>query len=265
MSPTFPTQDLVATAVMLGLVGLTLLASWAAKRFLKVPTEWSRKAVHVGVGVTAAFVPQLFTTPLYPIASAVGLLALLAVTRKLGILRAVHGVRRATSGVIAFPLAGIALMMLTGAHGPLYVLPLLVVAFADAAAALVGRPFGKHKFTVGDSVRSVEGSLTFAAVAAAASAIVLVVDGKSLVAVVAVSLAVAFASTLAEALTQRGWDNLVIPLVTYAVLLVTLEPSPAHVVISLVLALAAGALVVLSGLSSSSSSPTPAPSRVAAP
>lgn len=251
--------DLIATTATLSLVGGVLAMSAAAKRLLPIPTEWSRKAVHIGIGVTAAFTPALFSTPVLPIACGALLVLLFAVTRKLGVLSAVHGVRRATSGVIAFPIAGIVLMALTGGVGPSYVVPLLVVALADAAAALVGRPFGKHKFAIGTSVRSVEGSLAFFLVAFATTWIALSLslpfDGTWVT--VAVSLVVATLCTVAEAVSQRGWDNATVPLVAYAVLLVALAPTAANAILSIALFGVAALLIRLSGR-------TPPPARAPA-
>jgi phytol kinase len=87
-----------------------------------------------------------------------------------------------------------------------YVAAIGTLAFADAAAALVGRRFGRHGYAVGHARKSLEGSCAFFAVAALLCA--LLPGGGNVFAVGVFALA----TTLAEALAGDGLDNAAIPL-----------------------------------------------------
>lgn len=86
-----------------------------------------------------------------------------------------------------------------------------ILAFADPAAALIGRRFGRTSLING---RSLEGSLAFVLVGTLVVIAVLSVyyPGYSGIAVVGIALAAAVPSALAELLSRRVDDNLSIPL-----------------------------------------------------
>lgn len=84
----------------------------------------------------------------------------------------------------------------------------LVLGFADPAAALVGRRFGRVALIHG---RSLEGTLTFAAVGVAAGAAGLWLYAPALP-ILPLALAGAVAGALAELLSRRVDDNLSVPL-----------------------------------------------------
>lgn len=85
-----------------------------------------------------------------------------------------------------------------------------VLALADPAAALVGRRHGRTKLVNG---RSLEGSLTFFAVAmAVALSVTLGLHGMTLGVALAAAFGASLLSTLAELLSRRIDDNLSVPL-----------------------------------------------------
>ena len=95
---------------------------------------------------------------------------------------------------------------------PLCAIAVAVLALADPAAAYVGRAYGRTKLVHG---RSLEGTLTFFAVAALTSFAVLSFwHGNWDVSLrIAVSLTAAFGAALAELFSRKIDDNLSIPLV----------------------------------------------------
>jgi phytol kinase len=119
---------------------------------------------------------------------------------------ALHGITRASCGEFAF-VAGVALAFVL-AHGdkPAYVAAILALTFGDAAAALVGRRFGRHRFAVGRARKSLEGSAAFFVVAVLVCAVFPRAEGVAAIA------AFALATTLAEAFAGDGFDNTAIPL-----------------------------------------------------
>lgn len=94
--------------------------------------------------------------------------------------------------------------------------------FGDAAAALVGKRWGRHKIRFGpaDSRKSVEGSAAMFVVSLASVEIVLLCrGGLSLAGYLVIPVITAFVSALAELCSKDGHDTVICPLSAMAVLL----------------------------------------------
>ena len=186
--------------------------------------ELRRKALHVGVGLTALAFPTLFRDP-WTITIALGLiLAWMTAVRSIGPLRerfggVLHDTDRKTHGEIYFALA-LAVLLMASAGEPLhYIIPVLILTLADAAAAIVGRawPIGRLGGFAGDKTQS--GCATFFVVAYLITVAVLsAMSPIGPVAAISVALVVAASTCIAETLSHRGVDNVVVPLVAYLAL-----------------------------------------------
>ncbi len=194
----------VVLAVLVGGIGLL------ARRFAW-EAEAARKASHVAVGTACVALPWLFddATPVLALAAVAcgGLFALRTVPwlrARFG--AALHGIARASYGEFAF-VGGVALAFVL-AHGdkPAYVAAILALSCGDAAAALIGRRFGRHPYALGRARKSLEGSAAFFVVAVLVCAVF--PRAESIAAVAAFALA----TTLAEAFAGDGFDNAAIPL-----------------------------------------------------
>jgi len=194
----------VVLAVLVGGIGLL------ARRFAW-EAEAARKASHVAVGTACVALPWLFAdvAPVLALAAVAcaGLFALRTVPwlrARLG--AALHGIARASYGEFAF-VGGVALAFVI-AHGdkPAYAAAILALSCGDAAAALIGRRFGRHPYALGRARKSLEGSAAFFAVAVLVCAVFPRAESVAAVA------AFALATTLAEAIAGDGFDNAAIPL-----------------------------------------------------
>ena len=190
---------IAALAVLLGCAELL-------KRLGLVRDEAARKLVHVGSALAVAPLPLVIS---FHEIVALGLLfaAALAVSRRHGIVSAVHDVDRRTIGEILFPL-GIGLLALLVPSPLPFVYGVLVLGLADGLAASIGLRYGRTRIPGG---KSLCGSVTFFAVALTAGVAVLLAAGAPLTTVVAVAVGAAFVCTLAEAVLSAGFDNLVLP------------------------------------------------------
>lgn len=171
-----------------------------------VNPERLRKVVHVGSAPIVAALPLFIS---YGEIAALGLLFgfVMAVSKRLGIFTAVHGVRHETYGEVLYPL-GIAAAALLFADGTAFVYAVLVVGLADGLAAPVGQRYGRRKIPGG---KSVWGSTTFLAISLCAGLAMLLVEGAGPLYAVAAAGAAAAALTTAEASLGRGLDNAVLP------------------------------------------------------
>jgi len=124
------------------------------------------------------------------------------------------------AGTVWFPLSFTVLILgLWGMPGGKAALcaGLLALAWGDAAAALVGRRWGRHRYHVGDAWRSLEGSTAMLLF----SALGIAVAGAATTSVTGMPpydpgrvAAGAVAATLLEAGGRRGFDNFLVPVGT---------------------------------------------------
>jgi phytol kinase len=132
------------------------------------------------------------------------------------------GVERAGEiyvGPVYFPLAVLVLFGLARSNVLLYLVPLLVLTFADAAGALVGVRYGTLKYEATGGRKSVEGSTAFflAAFFSAHVPLLLASDlGRA--ETLLIGLTFGLLLTMVEAVAWAGLDNLFLPLVGYLLL-----------------------------------------------
>lgn len=205
-------------AVLLALGAATALASAARLRGWLSP-EGSRKTVHVLLGVAIAAFPLVFSER-WPVLVLAGLaLATLLPLRLVPRLRkrigsGLHDVPRESLGELCLPLAAAAIWWLAPGDPLRFSIPMLVLAGADAAAALVGGRYGRTPLTSETGRKSWEGAAAFAVTAYIAVHIPLLLwseAGRAECLLLAACFAVLM--TAVEAVSWHGLDNLFIPLV----------------------------------------------------
>jgi phytol kinase len=187
--------------------------------------ELKRKALHICVGLTALSFP-LFLTETWMIMTALGLvLAWLVAVRQVPALRrhfgsVLHEVRRETLGEIYFAFSIGGLLLLTQNEPIFFVVPILILALADAFAAIVGKVFPIGPLAGLARGKTAAGCVTFFAVAFIVSfwSLVTIADLQTVHALAAATF-LAMTTCITEAISRRGVDNLLIPAVAYLVLL----------------------------------------------
>jgi phytol kinase len=216
---------MLSTAISFGFVLGALAALFAVGRYarnhLHVSAEWSRKFVHIGMGIVCLTFPWLFSGSMPVIALAVIATVALVALRTVPSLRANYScvlcdVERRSLGEFTF-IAGIACTFIL-AHGePLvYVLPVAVLTFADSVAALIGKRFGSRRFNSPAGPKSFEGSAAFFVVAVVCVAVPLTIfDGHH---AILTAFVTGGALMLIEAWSWRGFDNFAIPVLGEVVL-----------------------------------------------
>ncbi len=207
------------------LVILVIAELW--QRRLAPPVEWTRKFVHFAGGVVIATFPWAFSTHWSVLGLGIAMLAIFAGGRRFGILRSVTGVERPSAGERWYP-AGVYLLFVVARHEPvLWLIALSSLVVSDAAAALLGGAYGKHTFFAASDRKSIEGSAAFfAATFLGVHLTLLLLTPIERGASVLIALQIALLVTSFEAISLRGNDNLIVPLVTYY-LLVKMGSKPA--------------------------------------
>ena len=221
--------DWIACVSIVALVIIAMTAMSVLVRRCNLHPEIARKSLHVSFGLVASALPWIFSSVFPVLAGAATILVFLALVRSSPELRrtlgrSLHAVERDSLGDIYLVL-GICIAIQTAPTAVDYAIAMLILSFADPAAAAAGMKFGRHPYGCLQGRKTLEGSAVFFVVAAAVSILVL----AACVSVPAptaclISLTVASACTLAEAVAGGGRDNLTVPA---AAVLALLDPETA--------------------------------------
>lgn len=242
-----PREVIALSAVIAGLLTALPLVRLLAVR-LGASVEFSRKCVHVCMGLACMGFPWIFDRPvtvwiLAGIASGLLLVMRCVPALRDGIGSALHGVQRLSYGEILFAPAIATVFHLSGGDPVFYLIPLLVLSIADAAGALTGERWGRLRYICGDYYKTVEGSLAFLVCAFLCVFIPLrCMTGLPVFHLTAISLILAILTMIGEGISDRGFDNLVLPIGAYFILERLLPLDTAALITRLV------ALAILSGL-----------------
>lgn len=185
--------------------------------------ELTRKMLHTGSGLLTLTFPFVFGAA-WPVLLLTGASALLIVVAKFlpfvraRVGRVASGVERPTLGEVYFPVAVALLFWMTLGKDPLlFVIPVLVLTFADATCALVGGRYGRLQYTGAN--KSLEGSIAFVVVAFFCIHVPLLLwsdTGRTETLLISTTLALLV--MLLEGSAWRGLDNLFIPIGGYFLL-----------------------------------------------
>lgn len=200
-----------------------LVAAWLAivflvgeglYRYTNTGSEILRKVVHIGSGNVVLLAWWLHIPAWVGIAAAVVAAVVALLSYRLPILPGINSVGRKSLGTFFYAVSfGVLVAGFFPQHHPEYAaLGMLIMAWGDGMAALIGQKWGRHRYQLWDMQKSWEGSLTMFAISyLASSSILLNVQGNSWQ-IWVVSLAVAVFATVLEAFSKFGIDNLTVPL-----------------------------------------------------
>lgn len=218
------TEDAWAIAGISVAIVVLFVAGEVFRRVFHAPAEATRKLAHVGGGVVVLTFPWVVHSNYTVALLAASFFGILVAGRFSGVLGSVHAVERRTSGAELYPAAVLGTWVLSGGEPLRFCVPMAVMAAADTGAALVGKRMGTAHFRVMDGQRSLEGSLTFFAIAFAIFLAGLAVDGSGgWPGVLLIALIGATLTTCVEAISVRGADNLFVPWAGWLVLERTLR------------------------------------------
>ncbi|RYD18264.1 MAG: hypothetical protein EOP88_23200, partial [Verrucomicrobiaceae bacterium] len=202
----------VVACLFLGMPLIRLLA----KRVGASP-EVARKTIHVVMGLSCAAFPWIFdrALPVWILAAIatvpLGIIRMLPALRN-GVGSALHGIERPSYGEVLFAPAVATVFTLAAGDLYLYLIPILILTIADAAGALVGTRWGKLRYGSGDGFKTVEGSVIFSCTAFLCAFLPLLLGGRvDAMHALWIGLILALLAMMAEGFSDRGFDNLVIP------------------------------------------------------
>jgi phytol kinase len=187
------------------------------RRWRGYSVEFTRKFIHIAVGMWAFGTVLLFERRAFAIVPPLAFVAINALSYWRGTFKAMETGEKGQLGTIYFPLSFAALIWLLWGHPHLLVASLMPMTWGDALAAVLGRRIGQHRYTVGRSTRSLEGSAVMFLASWAATLVALVLlapEPLGPAAAVGAAAATALAATAVEAVSPWGIDNLTVPAVS---------------------------------------------------
>lgn len=176
--------------------------------------EFTRKMVHIGSGQVLLLAWWL-QIPGWVIVIA-GILAagIALLSYYVPILPSLESVGRRSFGTFFY---AISISLLAGFFFPrgqpeFAALGLLIMAWGDGLAALIGQRFGRHPYQLGGIRKSWEGSLTMLVISVGITGLVLgpLWDWQSMI--VGIAVMIALVATVLEMFAKIGVDNLTVPL-----------------------------------------------------
>jgi phytol kinase len=207
-------NDYLAIAVAFVYVFAALGLAEALRKLLKLPVEFTRKVVHIAVGMWAWGTIALFDSKWLAIVTPAVFVVLNYVSYKRGLFLAMESNNRSNLGTVYFPIAFVAIILLLWDVDRFAVaLTLMPMTWGDAFAAIIGRRFGSSTYTLAGGTRSVEGSAAMFIFTFFAVLIPWVIHGSPSV---TSALTIAALSTIVEACSPNGLDNLFVPAASVA-------------------------------------------------
>jgi len=208
-------RDIRALIISVVYVGAVVAASELLRRATGKGGEFTRKFVHVGIGLWIVPTIILFETWYWAALPPAAAVVMNFASLRLRLIKSIERGQTADYGTVLFPLSFvicIAAFFRTAAPEAAAA-GIIVMALGDAAAAIVGRTFGRHPYTFLGAKKSIEGSAAMLVVSWAAVFGVLVFFRTPSAKAAAVAALLAAVGTALEAAGRNGLDNLTVPVI----------------------------------------------------
>jgi uncharacterized protein (TIGR00297 family) len=227
-----PPEEWLRFAGILIFIGLVIGLGEFIRWYLRWSPEFTRKLVHISIGILIFFAPKLFERAMMPMIFAILAIIGAYAAIQMGLLRSLHAVSRGAYGTVYFPLAFLILIVLFwNSHPEIVSLSMLALGLGDSMAAIVGESIKNPlEYHLTSDKKSIQGSaaMFLATVIGMFFGMIYLFNGTvfSSTTMVTALICSAMVATSWEALSSRGLDNLTVPLSVSFVLFYVLVPSP---------------------------------------
>jgi phytol kinase len=211
--------NLTAILISFLYVFIVLGVAELLRKLLNLPVEFTRKVVHIGVGMWAWGTAALFTDKWAALICPASFIILNTISYKRGIFLAMESNDRSNLGTIYFPIAFVIIILLIFDFSTsMMVAALMPMTWGDSFAAIVGKRLGTHRYTPSGTTKTVEGSITMFVLSFISVFSVFVafelLDNAGLVWAAAFAAVTALCATVIEAISPKGLDNLTVPAIS---------------------------------------------------
>ncbi|HSH03604.1 MAG TPA: hypothetical protein VLL52_13880 [Anaerolineae bacterium] len=183
---------------------------------------FTRKVIHIGVGMMIWLVPWVFEEPWVFMGCAVLFGFINLADWYWGLLPAMASEDEGNLGTVYFPWVAAVAVWWLWEWPPLLVAAIMPLTWGDGLASVVGRRWGRHAYYVRGHKRTWEGSGAFlVGTVLAVGAALWLVGGESVVVgveVLLVAVVVGVVTAVTEAISLGGFDNITVTLVAIGIL-----------------------------------------------
>jgi phytol kinase len=215
------TALIVSYVYVFGIIGLGELLRRLGHR----PVDFTRKFIHIGVGMWVVGTVLLFETWYLALIPPATFVIINTISYLRGTFVAMEMEEKGNLGTIYFPIAFGAVIYYFWSQPVLMVAAMMPLTWGDAMAAVFGERYGRYRYSIGGQVRSLEGSIAMLFFSWVTTSIALFampyLVGKPLINWMLALIyggVVAIVCTVVEALSPWGTDNLTIPAAAVLVL-----------------------------------------------
>jgi dolichol kinase len=192
-------------------VAAVVASSEVIRRLTGRGGEFTRKWVHVGIGLW--IIPTLMLFSKWYWAAALPAVAIVAnfASQKLRLMKSIERDAKSDYGTVFFPISFVLCIAFFFKYPAAASVGIIVMALGDASAAIIGRRYGRHGYTLLGAKKSLEGSAAMLAVSFAAAFGAMVLFQAPVEPAATAALVVAVVGTVLEAAGRNGLDNLTVP------------------------------------------------------
>lgn len=190
--------------------------------YAKIQAEITRKMVHIGTGLITLTFPIFLTNHWSVLILTISFVVILTISDRMGILKSINSIDRLSRGSILYPIIIYATYWTFTLFDDVlfFYLPILILAICDPIAALTGRKWPWGKYRIWKETKTLMGSSAFFISCFILTIVFATPLRSSWIEIIAVTFFISLFTTIAEAISQKGWDNLFIPLsVTFTLLI----------------------------------------------
>lgn len=214
-------KDLTGMIISIVFVFAVILASEILRKIWNLGSEFTRKFVHIGVSHWWIAAMLLIDDMRYALIPPVLFVILNYYSYKKNVFKSMERQDKTDLGTVYFPISLVILILLTWKGGLLGrdlryfgAVGALVMGYGDGFAAIVGENFGRQKYCIFKSRKSLEGSIAMFVFSLIVSAVLLGIFRGADIFTLKVSFIVAVLAAMAEAFTPFGVDNITVPIIS---------------------------------------------------
>lgn len=212
-------NDLIAIALSFVYVFAAIGIAEGLRKAFRWPVEFTRKFIHIAVGMWSVGTALLFSNKWFAVIPPLSFVVLNYISYRRNTFAAMEHEDKSNLGTVYFPLAFAVIILLTfDVSKSMMVAALMPLTWGDSFAAIIGKRWGRRKFKVAGATRSIEGSVAMFAFSFVSVLLVFLLmeslQGADVLWAIVFALVTAAAATLAESISVRGLDNLLVPAVS---------------------------------------------------
>lgn len=201
---------IIAFAYIVAMIGV----AEGLRRWRGYGPGFTRKVIHIGVGMLSWLIPFLFNSP-WPFVFACAVFVVInLIDWRYGLIGSMQSSSRSNLGTVYFPLAAAIVALIFWDQPPLLVAALMPLTWGDGLAPVIGAAYGRRVYRIHTSTRTLEGSAGFFVAGFLFTWLALwVMPGMPEITPVEAllpSLVIMVVTTLIEAVSIWGLDNLTV-------------------------------------------------------